>query len=125
MSCKKPDVTIKELAYIAGFIDGEGCIQANSSGRLVVQVGNTVKAPLQLIQDIFGGSVRLYARDKKEEHKPVYRYAIGSLPAIKMLTMLLPYLIVKREQAVLGIALNDAPFHKRVDIAVKLRILKH
>ena len=61
---KKYKITTK-LAYIAGFVDGEGCIRikkSNQSGNsyyVTFQVTNSSKKPLELIKSIFGGRVFL------------------------------------------------------------------
>lgn len=119
----------EKLAYIAGFVDGEGCIRAAGDYLgLSMQVSNTVRAPLLFMQEVFGGSVRGYGTPKKTASgrmgKRAYLWSIHGESAVKVLLALLPYLIVKKQEAILGIALTAAKGHERVDIAVKLKIAK-
>ncbi len=58
-----------DLAYIAGLVDGEGCIMITKENRLYteakhgyrfwlqVKITNTNKAVLEWVKDLFGGSV--------------------------------------------------------------------
>lgn len=122
MNYTKYDIGDKELAYIAGFIDGEGCITSNSSnGSLRFEATNMCLAPIQFLQDVFGGSIwRIHPKGRRL----TYIWHIGGQAAVEVLTTLLPYFKVKREQAMLGIALHPAVGSQKVDIALKLKLLK-
>lgn len=125
MNYTKYDIGDKELAYIAGFIDGEGCIQVTTKGTLSLVVVNTDIAPLQFIMDIFEGNVSISTRET-ERRKRAYRWSIKERDTPEVLKTLLPYLIVKRQEAVLAIefsAVDDE--NRRLDIALELRALKH
>lgn len=125
----RSNVGDKELAYIAGFIDGEGCVTA-SGNYLSLSLGasNTIKAPLLFIQEILGGSVRGYQSREKTKLgsliKRQYAWHVGGESAVEALLALLPYLIVKKQEAILGIALTAAKGHDRVNVAVELRLAK-
>lgn len=95
------------LAYAAGIIDGEGClriVKANPyrsdmisphySGS--IQVGMKVRAPLDLLMSIFGGSIYT----ERTRFGPMYRWRMNSKRQIIVcIKKLLPYLIVKKEEA--------------------------
>lgn len=97
----------KDLAYIAGFIDGEGCIRIGVSKNsrnpsLQVNASNSVIAPLEFIQTLFGGSIYVWEHTNIK-WKTSYRWAIYGRQGAIVLKSILPYLIIKKRQALLGI----------------------
>ena len=115
----------KKLAYIAGIVDGEGSImiQCDRSKSFMeqrasrgssephyhagVRVGMTDRRPLDLIVDVTGiGRVIL---EKPYHHlKPMYRWAIRRKDEIvPFLKLIMPYLLVKKEQAKLALKFMD------------------
>ena len=125
MSLTEYGISTEELAYIAGFFDGEGCI--TSGGRrcsLAISASNTDKQPLEFIQRIFGGSI-YECLPKKLKWSTVYNWRIGGAYALIVLESLLPYLIVKRRQALLGIELiKSSDIGRQASIVTELRMLK-
>lgn len=103
-----------ELAWAAGFIDGEGCIQyrvrQRTRGRheysLSLYVGQVDPRPLRRLQALFGGSVGLKDPAKGESRRPIYYWRVVYATADAALRQLLPYLSVKREQAELALQLR-------------------
>lgn len=95
-----------EIAYIAGFFDGEGCVrikQANQGGNsyyLIAHITNTNPIILKKVQGLFGGNTRL---QEKGKNKPIYNWYITSSEANDFLKVLYPFLIEKKSQAELGI----------------------
>lgn len=100
----------EKIAYWAGIIDGEGCIQLykriDSRGfleyYLKVRVAMTnAEDLLGEISAAFGGSVRLrYPKSWKENGwKPQYDWQLVGAGAEKFLRQILPYLQIKRAQA--------------------------
>ena len=96
------------LAYLAGIIDGEGCIRLaklNDKRTTVhpsVNCGMTQAAPVELLHQTFGGSVTWKQPTCKNASpcKPLlYWYASGANSAAKVLRQLYPYLRAKKEQA--------------------------
>ena len=93
-------------AYVAGFIDGEGCITITKSKRrrassycyaLNVVISNTNLESLELIQKYYGGKIV-----KLQTHSLwVGRYAlrIGTHESHVLIKDLTGYFIVKRKQA--------------------------
>jgi hypothetical protein len=97
-----------ELAWLAGFFDGEGCISirhakrpANRSAWFVLQVSitNTHRNSLQRIKDLFGFGTLHERANVPQNRKTIYTYMLGGRQAECALLTLLPYLFVKREQA--------------------------
>lgn len=110
----------EKLIWAAGFFDGEGCItcyRANINKKplkhnfgLTLAVTQKSKKSLLIFQELFGGSIKYY-----EKHKNSKKYYVFTLTAeesvIKCLKKLLPYLIEKREEALL--ALKFEPIMKK------------
>jgi len=108
-------LTIDELAYIAGFIDGEGCISLHSirhvrgsrttvSPRLIIV--NTHKGVIDYLAEKLNTTI--YARPSCGNAKGTFRMSVqGKKRLIPLLHLLLPYLIVKKLQAELIIEWAD------------------
>ena len=104
----------EELAYIAGLLDADGCFYANSylrKGRnctsltVRIQVTNTYLPVLEWVREIVGaGHISSY-NDNNSSHKVVYAWILnGHSPIEQFLQGVLPYLIIKKEQAELMLA---------------------
>lgn len=96
----------KELAYLAGFFDGEGCcsvyVKKTSRNRPshspVVSVTNTVIKSLQPFLDYWGGFI--YPRKKIPPRKQSYAWTLlGYEHVPQFLDDIIPYLRVKIPQA--------------------------
>ena len=87
-----------DLAYMAGYIDGEGCIRMDKySLRLGIQTCNPY--PLRFIVKLFPQTqVRLQNR-QTNRNKPIYRLEYSGINAINILKAILPYMIEKKDQA--------------------------
>lgn len=104
-----------ETAYIAGFFDGEGGIGitrklTHNSYQLRLSICNTNFEVIKLIHEITGGSLYFEKRvgDKQIlQRQPIARLQIGGKLAEKLLIDCLPYLIVKKPQAELGIEFSQ------------------
>ena len=103
-----------EWAYVAGIIDGEGCIgmyklKPRKSHRwttpryyLSVCVINRSYPLMEWLKEIFGGKVS--ARKKgKAHHNQAWRWLLSSSEIEVFLKGILPHLIVKRNQAELAL----------------------
>lgn len=91
--------------YIAGIIDGEGCIsmRTDSNGELLTIRMMDCDA-LAIIQDQFGGS--LTQTSNKSISAPIYQYLIANKKANKLFIKIIPYLILKKKNAKLCIKLR-------------------
>ncbi len=93
--------------YIAGFFDGEGCVIINKSGKrggysVRTSVTNTNLEMLKVLQVMFG--VGLYITSPPN-HRTVWSWQLGSKKAAAFLQKIRPYIILKRAQVELGLAL--------------------
>ena len=113
-------------AYLAGFIDADGSItivtakskKKIKSGTLdciqycIKLSGHNCKIePIQLLQKTFGGGkLRNTRRGKVKLHpnwRACYEWSITKNQAANALRRLLPYLIIKKEQALLCLQMDD------------------
>lgn len=102
-----------DLAWAAGFIDGEGCIALRRQvGRqkgveytcyaLRLSVTNTDLRCLERLKAMFAGSINRATHANRPQNKPCWTWYCSSANAERALCELLPYLLSKREQAELG-----------------------
>ncbi len=126
--------------YAAGVFDGEGCITSSASfrpgkyekfPRVHIQIGvsNNFLPLLDEFQGRYGGNIHKHAR------KCHLWRIVGKIPMRHFLLSVLPYLIVKREEAILALqfietirednlgcaALSDEIHDQRKVIHLKLR----
>lgn len=107
-----------ESAYIAGFCDGEGMISISrhfivqrgrrrltESYTLVVRISNGHKGVLDWIKSKVGGAV--IEKPMKPPNRRHWLFSQKSNRAVQLLKKLLPYLIVKREQALVAIEFQE------------------
>lgn len=103
-----------EIAYLAGLIDGEGCIgfrlekrkdRTNSYLRIILTITMTNFEVLSEVHKQCGGYLGKYI-DKRPQNRQQWRWAVGDKTAIAVLKQISPYLIVKKNQAKLAIAFD-------------------
>lgn len=111
-----PSVSETEKAYIAGLLDGEGCISViradqtkrsrhkSPSYRLVVSIYNTNKVMMDWLEQRVNGC-RYHNRQKSERHKICHIINIESQSAERFLIEMQPYIIAKSKQLQLGLEL--------------------
>lgn len=97
-----------EVAWAAGFFDGEGCVSIAKSARkgqplpyyrADLIVSNTSREPLDRFAGLFGGRV-VVVRLAQHKRKLTYGWkTTGTSHSAKVLLELLPWLTCKREQA--------------------------
>jgi hypothetical protein len=114
-----------ERAYIAGLFDGEGTIvigvnkqnRKGSSHWIGLSVANTDQGIINYLHKKMGGSVSCNLRSPLSI-KPVWRWGVTTRHALVVINLLLPYLRIKRNRALLAIKL-----YKRIDRYPRGRIL--
>ena len=85
-----------QLAWAAGFIDGEGCIRCRPREglyRVRLAVAQNESQPLLLLQYCFGGNVI------KGKTTQVYIWEFNGVDVINALEELVPFLVTKKEEA--------------------------
>jgi hypothetical protein len=103
------------IPYAAGIFDGEGCVSpyvANThkgkytTVRLRINVTNTSIELLEKLKTVFGvGSIRPKKRTTRQ--KSCWQWTVTSKQAKTVLEKILPYLIVKKDQAIAGIRISS------------------
>lgn len=119
------EYTIAQLAYLAGLLDGEGCFHicdkvikprksrgirktkkvwnARTNFSLMITICNTNLEVLNWLKDVFGGFVYIAKKPGKPgwDIKKAWHMPCG--PSRQILEAVLPYLIIKKNQAKLMI----------------------
>jgi len=92
-----------EAAWIAGFIDGDGCIgiqRTNGGYTLRLDATNCEPAPLEYIAARLGGTVRLEKRTNEPKNwRPRYRWCLYGQNALAGIVAIAPFLVCKQRQA--------------------------
>jgi hypothetical protein len=142
-------ITKENLAYIAGIVDGEGCLSLTGGKRLAYdsrgkkyrafqltfRVVNTSRVLIEWLNQTSGiGTVRLLA-DHLDNRKPVHSWLISANDCRQILPLLLPYLVIKRRQAEIiidwlkrisgkrGTRMNPTVFAEKLKIVEEMKIL--
>lgn len=128
-----------KLAYFAGLIDGEGCICIKRvAARSIKDPKNNWERrrsptytwslaivmcdprPIRAFCEFFGLEPhRTNSRQRyKPHHRPVFTAQVGGKRGIAILAALLPYLIVKREEAELAIRFHEEAVAAHSNLAI-------
>lgn len=104
-----PNLSETDWAYVAGILDGEGCIrdQKQTHSRHVqptIRVANTYLGLVEWLRKIFGGSIYTDCRTSQPDRNPnwnqVWEWRRCSESAVyAILSGCIPYMIVKRDRA--------------------------
>ena len=103
-----------ELAYIAGIIDGEGCIGIHKCPDkrgvsrlhyLYLCTSNNNPLLHEFMQLRLGGNIS--KRQQQSNWNPNYKWFVRSKKAENVLRMVLPYLLLKKEQAKISIEFSE------------------
>lgn len=89
-----------KLSYLAGIIDGEGTVTIHTSGTPYLTVTNTNKKLIDWIKNNFGGRTTMVKPQPNQKLIIVKWYMYGK-EAIEILKYVFPWLIVKRENALI------------------------
>lgn len=96
-------------AYMAGIVDGEGCVTISLSKRNHVTfrlfIGTVDERLVSWLQEHYGGCVHL--RKRGGNQRDLYEWSARKAEAVRVLTSVYPYLVLKREQANIFLALAE------------------
>lgn len=115
-----PEILAAHAIYFAGFFDGEGSIliytrkSPMTNGALTpgqnlrITITNTHEGVIRWVHATFGGNVWTYRRMPPGPRRSrAWKWTAGSTLAVHILRAMLPYLIVKREQAEVALAFQE------------------
>jgi len=107
-------LTETQIAYIAGLIDGEGSLECQKQMQrgaatpiftLRLSFGFATAEPITTVASWLGMAPKVFA-PKQANRQPIWRLHIKNRIALPLLTRSLPYLILKKEQAQLILAID-------------------
>ena len=139
----KKILTETQKAYIAGFMDGEGTITISKARnkaktahikefnlRPFIILGNSNKEVVEWLCDTTGlGMIYGGGKPFKKHWSVIWRWQVTSNQARELLNDILPYLIVKKEEAELALSLpimisrkfDQSIYNKQMEILSKMR----
>lgn len=99
------------IQYLSGLVDGEGFIgiakqirkdRPSPAYRTIFQIANTHKLLMDTLKQEFGGNVYIITREANDKGwKEQYVWHCYDTKTAELLPQLIPYLIVKKQQAIL------------------------
>lgn len=95
METPGPTLTKEQLAYFAGFLDGEGSFDFLRTPR--VRVTNTYLPVIKELKHTFGGS--WFKRGHRARSRVCYEWVVCGSKALNLVHQVLPYLKEKGHQA--------------------------
>jgi len=123
-----------KLAYLAGIVDGEGCISLRRHTQknrrptwdIRIYVVSTDKVLIDWLKENFGG-LTYFRNSKKNPHwKTKHEWIISKKQLTPVLHAILPYLVIKKEHCELAIKFRDTYTGKRHwRIPEELSIIRH
>lgn len=143
-------LTLVEIGWIAGFLDGEGYFSIYSRGsagegrgfdhmpRALIRVNQAgIREPLDKLQYLLGGSIHEAAR-RTSKGKRVWGWTLQSATVMReTLPLLIPHMTVKRREAELVLRfaqtirtkanasrLSDEQIDERMSIAAELLLVR-
>jgi hypothetical protein len=114
------NITNEQLAYIAGFVDGEGSISIGVNWHKIkwapfrqrryhlrVTIAQNTKFILDEIQGFFGGCLKKIKNRNPEKHRQHYNLCIDCLKGEAFLKAIYPWLRIKKKQAEVAIKFQE------------------
>lgn len=97
-----------DVAYAAGFFDGEGHIRiqrhsARGSYMLSVSAVQATLTPLDFLSELFGGVVKKRTTKYKGADKAMYEWRLSSAAAERALAEMLPFIRAKKDEALVAL----------------------
>ncbi len=116
----------EQLIYLAGLVDGEGCLSSNEyKGRYRPRfaVASTFKPVLLWARMLWGGNLYVHPT-RKGQTKESYEWTLHCNQAIKLVEQLLPYLKIKKSEAMVFVSFFKVDVATSQSLAKELSVLK-
>lgn len=103
-NAKMDMLTDNDLAYLAGIVDGEGCIRVARHStyphrfNCILTVTNTNPVLMDWLKQTFGGNISTH-QPSNSNHKISYVWTISGSNSVKLVKIVKPFLKLKVEQA--------------------------
>ena len=84
------------IPYLAGFYEGEGCIEQTSTYGFRINILSTDFDVIERIHQTFGGTLN-QVKQQAKHHKPCWKWRLGRNEQVyDLLVRMLPYLGLRR-----------------------------
>jgi len=91
-------ISVREVEWAAGFLEGEGCFSSYGKGRAIrVAAPQVQREPLEKLQRLFGGHLGRKARLEKSNQQSCFRWQVGGKRAAGIMMTLFSLLSSKRK----------------------------
>lgn len=92
------------LAWVAGIVDGEGCLTLTSNGSISgfsprLRISMTDQEAVERVARIIGQGSVVRTKPQTPKHKPQYVWELTCQKAVIAIKMFKPYLFIKDQQA--------------------------
>jgi hypothetical protein len=107
-------ITAIDIAWAAGFIEGEGCFGAYSNSGVSLTVPQVQREPLERLQRLFGGNIRQASHTNTG--KPLHRWGVFGMPAAAATMTVFSLLSPRRKDQAMALLdkWKSAPGHKNL-----------
>lgn len=86
-----------DIAWAAGFIEGEGSFKKHARSYRIV-CGQNDREPLDRLSALFGGSIRLQHRMYRGEPRPIFVWEVYGEKAGRAIDLIYPFLSARRRE---------------------------
>ena len=94
--------------YLAGMVDGDGCIQASRTGKISLAICTVPPLVPTVAHMRWGGTLGQYGRRQGNPNaRPAWVWRISGRSAVAAIEELRPHLLIKRAQASVALGLAD------------------
>jgi len=98
-------LTIRDLAWAAGFLEGEGCFTPGGYGRKRgscpwISAAQVQMIPLIRLQRMFGGSIGTAYRDKRFNCQPCHTWVLSASRAAALMMALYGLMSPRRQEQI-------------------------
>lgn len=96
-------LSLRNIEWVAGFLEGEGAFQCGGprGSTPVVSVMQVQREPLERLQKMFGGEIRMWLRKHKNpKHNDASRWQACGGKAAGLMMMLYPLMSPKRKEQI-------------------------